>query len=83
MHQTIDKHFEASDKLATRFNELLKQAKTLYPPQPEITEIQDIPLINPRMPTPMETPKVEGQLQEIKIRTLQLADILDRIDKVK
>ncbi len=79
MNQTTDKHFGASDKLATRFNELLSQTTALCPNDAQIMGIQEIPLVNPRMPMPMEIPKVEGQIQEIKIRSLQLADILEKI----
>jgi len=79
MSQDISKHFGASDTLATRFNELLAQAKTLYPSQPLITGIQEIALVHANFSDPSSFSKMEAEQQDIKIKTLQLKDTLDII----
>jgi len=77
MSRSTQKLFGASDALVIKFNTLLKQAKSLFPNETPIAEIQEVApsgvtIISIDAPARMQLP-----LEEAKLRTLQLMDILD------
>jgi hypothetical protein len=77
MNQSGDKHFGACDTLAMRFNELTRSARMLFPSDSAIMGLKELEPTGYTMITPMDVPQVERLLQEAKVRTLQLMDILD------
>jgi hypothetical protein len=79
MTQTPDKHFGACDALTARYNELLNQAKTLFPNEAQITKMQELAVGNLTRINPLDIPKVEKQLQETKLRILELIDNLSKV----
>lgn len=74
MNQPSNKHYGACDALTSRYNELLAQAKSLFPNESQISSMKNIETSDIATINPLEFPRIERQLQETKIRTLELMD---------
>jgi hypothetical protein len=77
MSRPADRLFGASDALVIKFNALLKQAKSLFPNDTQITELQEVVPSGINMLTVDALARMQQPLEEAKLRTLQLMDILD------
>ncbi len=77
LSQKADKYFGAAGVLSRRFNELLRQAKTLFPDDPRVLKLQDLPPTQSDTINPLTLPKASEELQDTKLRALELMDILD------
>jgi hypothetical protein len=77
MSRSVEKLFGASDALVIKFNELLGQAKSLFPNEPQIAEIQEVAPSGVTMLTANALARMQHPLEQAKLATLRLMDILD------